>query len=185
MSRPRPGRQAHLRTVGKHLLTPGLRRTPEPFSTRLLLQPTQHQVVPARELQPAEHASTVVPVGDPAFTGEQLGLTEPPFVARRLHPARLPENGGRGERPADPSVHRARQRTWTCPHHLSRRPPRDPPAHPDRSHDPERHAIRCRLVSDGQWLGRTEPRRERAAAVVGSATALVDDVEEPEAGRAR
>ena len=41
--------------------------------------------------EPLVERPAIVPVGDPTLTSEQLGLTSPPLVARRLHPARLPE----------------------------------------------------------------------------------------------
>lgn len=73
--------------------------------------------------------------------------TRPDVAATRREaspPSPGARSGGRGERPAVRSVHRAPPRTWTCPHQPARRPPHDPPAHPDRSNDPERGVNRCR-----------------------------------------
>ena len=82
--------------------------------------------------------------------------TRPAVAATRREaspPIPAARNGDRDERPAAPSAHRAQPRTWTCPHHPTRRPPHDPQAHPRRSDDPERHLILRRSgPSDGHVL---------------------------------
>ena len=91
---PDPADERQLESFGAPI---GLNRLPmidrrpleRPGKARHAWQREHDDGVSARE--PLVERPAVVPVGDPAFTGEQLGLTEPPYLARRLHPARLPE----------------------------------------------------------------------------------------------